>query len=58
LSLLLNDVKAGNGYYSGYGYYGTGYGYGRDSGYFDNNDGKKTSNPFKIIRNWWKQTTG
>lgn len=60
LSLLLNDVKAGTGYYSGYGYYGTGYGYGygRDSGYFDDSNQKKTANPFKIIRNWWKRTTG
>lgn len=60
LSLLLNDVKAGSGYYSGYGYYGAGYGYGygRDSGYFDDNHGKKTANPFKIISNWWKRTTG
>jgi tyrosine-protein kinase Etk/Wzc len=60
LSLLLNDVKFGSGYYSGYGYYGTGYGYGygRDSGYFDDNNGKKTSNPFKQISNWWKRTIG
>jgi capsular exopolysaccharide synthesis family protein len=60
LSLLLNDVKAGSGYYSGYGYYGTGYGYGygRDSGYFDDPNGKKTANPFKMISNWWKRTTG
>lgn len=33
LSILLNDVKMGGGYYGGYGYYGAGYGYG--SGYFE-----------------------
>jgi capsular exopolysaccharide synthesis family protein len=39
LSLILNDIKAGSGYYGGYygggyGYYGV-YGYGEDSGYFE-----------------------
>lgn len=48
VSILLNDVKIGRGYfsggyYSGYGYYG-GYGYATDSGYFE--EGRKSKESF------------
>jgi tyrosine-protein kinase Etk/Wzc len=47
ISLLLNDIKAEGGYYTGYyggygGYgYGSGYGYGYGSGYFEDDASKK-----------------
>jgi tyrosine-protein kinase Etk/Wzc len=56
LSLLLNDVKSGSGYYGGYGYgyYGSGYGYGGASSYFDEESSRrKTKNPFKRLLRWW-----
>jgi capsular exopolysaccharide synthesis family protein len=55
LTLLLNDVKSGAGYYGGYGYYGGNYGYGVKSGYFD--DDKKQSERGLLggIRRWWNK---
>lgn len=51
ISLILNDVKLGNGYfggyYEGYGYgYGS-YGYGQNSGYFEREPGNGRVNVFK-----------
>jgi capsular exopolysaccharide synthesis family protein len=63
LSLLLNDVKVGGGYYGGYygggyGYYG-GYGYGHDSGYFEDEKRKaNTSNIFSPLVKLWKRWFG
>jgi tyrosine-protein kinase Etk/Wzc len=54
LSLLLNDVKSGSGYYGGYGYYNSGYGYGGASGYFEEETSRsKSRNPFKRLFRWW-----
>jgi tyrosine-protein kinase Etk/Wzc len=54
LSLLLNDVKSGSGYYGGYGYYNSGYGYGGASGYFEEDSSRsKSKNPFKRLFRWW-----
>jgi capsular exopolysaccharide synthesis family protein len=59
LSLLLNDVKAGGGYYGGYGYYGGGYGYGTASGYFEEeSSGNGNKSPFKRLKRWWKRLFG
>ena len=56
LSLLLNDVKQGGGYYGGYGYYGSGYGYGVASGYFDETSStNKSRNPLKRAQQWWNR---
>ena len=63
LSLLLNDVKVGGGYYGGYygggyGYYG-GYGYGHDSGYFEDEKRKSgKSNIFSPLVKLWKRWFG
>jgi tyrosine-protein kinase Etk/Wzc len=56
LSILLNDVKSGSGYYGGYGYYGSGgYGYGNASGYFEEERGKgKNKGIFKLLGDWWR----
>ena len=59
LSLLLNDVKIGGGYYGGYGYYGSSYGYGAASGYFEEGESnKKSKNPFISLQRWWKRLFG
>ncbi|MDO6434166.1 polysaccharide biosynthesis tyrosine autokinase [Flavitalea sp. BT771] len=63
LSLLLNDVKVGAGYYGGYygggyGYYGA-YGYGHESGYFEDEKRKSnTSNIFSPLAKLWKRWFG
>jgi capsular exopolysaccharide synthesis family protein len=63
LSLLLNDVKVGSGYYGGYygggyGYYG-GYGYGHDSGYFeDESKNSKGNKLFTPLTRLWKRWFG
>ncbi len=54
LSLLLNDVKSGSGYYGGYGYYNSGYGYGGASGYFEEETSRSRSkNLFRRLFRWW-----
>lgn len=59
LCLLMNDVKAGSGYYGGgyygkgYGYYG-GYSYGSDSGYFEEENGKKRKFG-RILKGWFSR---
>jgi len=62
LSLLLNDVKMGGGYYGGYygsayGYYG-GYAYGHRSGYFEDEKQKAKSNIFTPLTRLWKRWFG
>jgi capsular exopolysaccharide synthesis family protein len=61
LSLLLNDVKIGSGYYGGYygggyGYYGS-YGYGSGSGYFEDDKRSGVNSWFPNIRKWFKKNT-
>jgi capsular exopolysaccharide synthesis family protein len=63
LCLLINDIKANAGYYggsyygSGYGYYG-GYSFG-ESGYFEDERAKRVKrNPFKILKDIWKDLFG
>jgi tyrosine-protein kinase Etk/Wzc len=55
VTVLLNDVRLGRGYFSGgyygrYGYYG-GYGYGADSGYFEKEEKHEKSLWNRIIAN-------
>ncbi len=57
ISLLLNDVKAEGGYYSGYygGYY-SGYSYGFESGYFEAEPTKrKNQSVVKQTKRWLKR---
>jgi tyrosine-protein kinase Etk/Wzc len=66
ISLLLNDIKAGGGYYGYHGYYGGygygyGYGYGHDygSGYFEDDVLRdKNRSIFKKTRRWIRQLFG
>jgi len=55
LSLLLNDVTAEGGYYSGYGYgyYGA-YSYGIGSGYFDTDNKREKHSIFNLFKFWKK----
>jgi tyrosine-protein kinase Etk/Wzc len=54
ISIIINDIKAEGGYYTGYyggyGYAGYGYGYGYGSGYFEDESSKKTKrNPLRKL---------
>ncbi|MDR3715411.1 MAG: polysaccharide biosynthesis tyrosine autokinase [Puia sp.] len=57
LSLLLNDVKLGGGYYGGYyggyGYYG--YGYGHEGGYFEKEEKGATSEFLARLKRFWNR---